>query len=75
MLLALGISALVGYLLGSVNFAVLVAKRHGIDILKEGSGNPGATNVKRVLGKGPGTSSSPSTPSKGLRELTYLSFG
>jgi len=54
MLLALGISALVGYLLGSVNFAVLVAKRYGIDILKEGSGNPGATNVKRVLGKGPG---------------------
>jgi len=54
MLLALGISALAGYLLGSVNFAVLVAKRHGIDILKEGSGNPGATNVKRVLGKGPG---------------------
>jgi len=54
MLLALGISALVGYLLGSVNFAVLVSKRHGIDILKEGSGNPGATNVKRVLGKGPG---------------------
>lgn len=54
MLLALGISGLTGYLLGSVNFAVLVAKRHGVDILKEGSGNPGATNVKRVLGKGPG---------------------
>jgi len=54
MLLALGISALVGYLLGSVNFAVLVSKRYGVDILKEGSGNPGATNVKRVLGKGPG---------------------
>ncbi len=54
MLLALGISALAGYLLGSVNFAVLVSKRHGMDILKEGSGNPGATNVKRVLGKGPG---------------------
>ena len=46
--------ALLGYLLGSVNFAVLVAKKHGIDILKAGSGNPGATNVKRVLGKGPG---------------------
>ena len=54
MLLALGISAVLGYLLGSVNFAVLVAKRHGVDILKAGSGNPGATNVKRVLGKGPG---------------------
>jgi len=54
MLLALGISAVGGYLLGSVNFAVLVARKHGVDILKEGSGNPGATNVKRVLGKGPG---------------------
>ena len=54
MFAAIGISALVGYLLGSVNFAVIVAKKHGVDILKEGSGNPGATNVKRVLGKGPG---------------------
>ena len=54
MLLALGIFAVLGYLLGSVNFAVLVSKRYGVDILKEGSGNPGATNVKRVLGKGPG---------------------
>jgi glycerol-3-phosphate acyltransferase PlsY len=54
MLLALGIFAVLGYLLGSVNFAVLVAKKHGVDILKAGSGNPGATNVKRVLGKGPG---------------------
>ncbi|MEY3957622.1 MAG: hypothetical protein RJA37_225 [Verrucomicrobiota bacterium] len=54
MFAALGIFFLLGYLLGSVNFAVLVAKRHGVDILKEGSGNPGATNVKRVLGKGPG---------------------
>ncbi len=51
---AIGIFALLGYLLGSVNFAVLVAKKHGVDILKEGSGNPGATNVKRLLGKGPG---------------------
>lgn len=52
--IALGASALLGYLLGSVNFAVLVARRHGVDILKAGSGNPGATNVKRVIGKGPG---------------------
>jgi acyl phosphate:glycerol-3-phosphate acyltransferase len=54
MFAAIGIFALLGYLIGSVNFAVLVAKKHGVDILKEGSGNPGATNVKRVLGKGPG---------------------
>ncbi len=41
----------VGYLLGSISFATLIAKKHGVDIFKEGSCNPGATNVKRVLGK------------------------
>jgi glycerol-3-phosphate acyltransferase PlsY len=42
---------LIGYAIGSIPFAVLIAKTKGIDILREGSGNPGATNVKRVLGK------------------------
>ena len=44
-------TALAGYLLGSLPFGYLVAKARGVDIFKEGSGNPGATNVKRVLGK------------------------
>lgn len=44
-------TALVGYLLGALPFGYLVAKSRGVDIFKEGSGNPGATNVKRVLGK------------------------
>lgn len=39
-----------GYFLGATSFAVLIAKSRGINIFKEGSGNPGATNVKRVLG-------------------------
>ena len=43
--------ALAGYLLGSIPSAVLIARRKGIDILKAGSGNPGATNVRRVIGK------------------------
>jgi len=42
---------LVGYLLGSISFAVIIARSRGVDIFKEGSGNPGATNVKRTLGK------------------------
>jgi len=41
----------VAYLLGSINFAVLVARSRGIDIYSEGSGNPGTSNVMRVLGK------------------------
>ena len=41
---------IVGYLLGAISFAVLVASRQGVDIFNVGSGNPGATNVKRVLG-------------------------
>lgn len=45
---------LAGYLLGALPFAVIVAKRLGVDIFKKGSGNPGATNVTRVCGKGPG---------------------
>ncbi|MFZ5494927.1 MAG: glycerol-3-phosphate 1-O-acyltransferase PlsY [Verrucomicrobiota bacterium] len=45
------VSTFVGYLLGSLPFGYLVARAHGVDIFKEGSGNPGATNVKRVLGE------------------------
>ena len=51
MLLGLLAAAIIGYFLGSLPFGVLVARAHGVDIFKEGSGNPGATNVKRVLGE------------------------
>src|SRR3954468_14049969 len=43
--------ASIGYLLGSLPFGYVVARAHGVNIFKEGSGNPGATNVKRVLGE------------------------
>ncbi|HTR02766.1 MAG TPA: glycerol-3-phosphate 1-O-acyltransferase PlsY [Thermoanaerobaculia bacterium] len=43
----------VGYLLGSMSFAVLLVRRAtGKDIRTEGSGNAGATNVLRAHGKG-----------------------
>ena len=42
---------LVAFLLGSVPFGLLIAKARGVDIRQHGSGNIGATNVLRVLGK------------------------
>jgi glycerol-3-phosphate acyltransferase PlsY len=45
------VALLVGYLLGSVDFAVLVARSRGVDIYRVGSGNPGAANVARTLGR------------------------
>jgi glycerol-3-phosphate acyltransferase PlsY len=46
--------AVVSYLLGSIPTGFLWAKARGIDIRVVGSGNIGATNVMRALGKGPG---------------------
>lgn len=45
---------LVGYLLGSIPFGLLIGKIMKIDVRKSGSGNIGATNVLRTLGFGPG---------------------
>lgn len=44
------------YILGSIPFGVLIARSRGIDIREHGSGNVGATNVFRVVGKGFGIS-------------------
>lgn len=38
------------YLLGTFPSALIVAKRGGIDVTAEGSGNPGTSNVVRLLG-------------------------
>ena len=45
------IAWLIAYFIGSIPFGFLLAKSRGVDIRKHGSGNIGATNVGRVLGK------------------------
>jgi len=49
--LAFIVIAVTAYLLGSIPTGYLVAKAKGIDIRAVGSGNIGATNVFRILGK------------------------
>lgn len=45
------LAIVVAYLIGSISFGILVAASRGIDIRTVGSGNPGTSNVLRVLGK------------------------
>src|ERR1041385_2525797 len=45
------VTACIAYLLGSIPTGYVVAKSRGIDIRTVGSGNIGATNVFRTLGK------------------------
>ncbi|MFQ5482449.1 MAG: glycerol-3-phosphate acyltransferase, partial [Nitrospinaceae bacterium] len=42
---------LAAYLLGSIPFGVLLARLRKVDLRRTGSGNIGATNVARTLGK------------------------
>ncbi|GBF72752.1 acyl-phosphate glycerol 3-phosphate acyltransferase [Paenibacillus sp. 598K] len=54
MILEAVLGIVISYLLGSIAFSIVIAKWvKGIDIRQYGSGNAGATNTLRVLGKGP----------------------
>jgi glycerol-3-phosphate acyltransferase PlsY len=49
-MLVIALCVPLAWLLGTFPSAQLVARAHGHDILKEGSGNPGTSNVARLLG-------------------------
>jgi glycerol-3-phosphate acyltransferase PlsY len=51
MILTLSVALLLSYLIGAIPFGLLFSRAVGKDVRKEGSGNIGATNVNRVLGK------------------------
>jgi glycerol-3-phosphate acyltransferase PlsY len=49
-MLVVALAVPVAWLLGTFPSALIVARAHGRDVLQEGSGNPGASNVARLLG-------------------------
>lgn len=67
---ALAVAA--SYLLGSIPFALMVARAKGIDLRAHGSGNLGATNAIRVLGAGLGLPVLLADIAKGLVSVTVF---
>jgi acyl phosphate:glycerol-3-phosphate acyltransferase len=47
----LALASMLGYLVGSLSPASVLARARGIDLRASGSGNPGATNAGRVMGR------------------------
>jgi glycerol-3-phosphate acyltransferase PlsY len=69
------LTAIVSYLLGSIPTGYLVAKARGVDIRSVGSGNIGATNVFRILGKGAGIFVLFADALKGFVACRFVAFG
>ena len=67
------LAAVVGYAVGTINPASLIARARGIDLKEIGSGNPGATNAARAMGKKTGILVAILDILKGL--LPALAFG
>ena len=66
-------SVILAYLMGSLPTAFIFGKiLKGIDIRQHGSGNVGATNVMRVIGRGPGIAVFVIDSSKGFFAVTLL---
>ena len=69
------LTAVAAYFIGSIPTGYLWARAKGVDIRSVGSGNIGATNVFRILGKGPGIAVLLIDALKGFLPAKYLLIG
>ncbi len=67
-------AAVVGYLVGAINPATIIARARGLDLRASGSGNPGATNAGRVLGRRTGVVVGVLDVLKGLVPVLFFSW-
>ncbi|HXE73307.1 MAG TPA: glycerol-3-phosphate 1-O-acyltransferase PlsY [Candidatus Nitrosotenuis sp.] len=74
MLPLLVVFLLVSYLLGSIPFGLIVARRHNVDLRKVGSGNIGAANAFRALGPAGGAAVLALDGLKGVVAVTLAHF-
>lgn len=68
------VAAVISYLLGSIPFGFLIAKLRGFDLRSSGSGNIGATNVYRVVGKKEGLITLILDMAKGTASVVFFSL-
>ena len=66
------LAALIAYLAGAIPFGLIIGRINGIDIREKGSGNIGATNVFRCVGKGWGITAFLLDFAKGLTAATLI---
>jgi glycerol-3-phosphate acyltransferase PlsY len=69
------LNGLVAFLIGSLPTGYLMGRAKGVDIRKAGSGNIGATNVFRTLGRGPGLAVFAIDAFKGFAACRFLGMG
>ena len=69
------LTALAAYLIGSIPTGYLLARARGVDIRSVGSGNIGATNVFRILGKTAGITVLLVDALKGFLPAKFLLLG
>ncbi|MCH2144599.1 MAG: glycerol-3-phosphate 1-O-acyltransferase PlsY [Phycisphaerales bacterium] len=62
------------FVIGSLPFGVLIARAHGINLREVGSGNTGATNVGRALGRGWGLACFFLDAAKGAGPVVWSGF-
>ena len=74
MIVKIIVSILVSYIIGAIPFSFIIGKINGHDVRKEGSCNPGASNVLRVCGKKAGIAAYICDIGKGMIAVLVPSF-